>query len=131
MGEVMRLEERKNTIQRDYDNIIKQLLENYEMTRSEAIQIAEKLDDVSKAQHELTDIKNKIRALGNVNVGAIEEYKEVSERYEFMSKQLSDVKASKNELEKIIVDLTEEMCKIFSESFEIINSNFKSILLFK
>lgn len=127
MGEVMRLEERKNTIQRDYDNIIKQLLENYEMTRSEAIQIAEKLDDVSKAQHELTDIKNKIRALGNVNVGAIEEYKEVSERYEFMSKQLSDVKASKNELEKIIVDLTEEMCKIFSESFEIINSNFKSI----
>jgi chromosome segregation protein len=97
------------------------------MTRSEAVQIAEKLDDVAAAQRELTDIKNKIRALGNVNVGAIEEYKEVSERYEFMSKQLSDVKDSKNELEKIIADLTEEMCRIFSESFEIINSNFKSI----
>ena len=126
-GEIMRLEERRNTQTRDYDNIIKQLLENYEMTRSEAVQIAEKLDDVAAAQRELTDIKNKIRALGNVNVGAIEEYKEVSERYEFMSKQLSDVKDSKNELEKIIADLTEEMCRIFSESFEIINSNFKSI----
>lgn len=128
-GEVTRLEERRETARRDYDGIIKQLLEVYELTRSEAVQLAEKIDDMTAAQRELTDVKNKIRALGNVNVEAIEEYKEVSERYEFMSAQLADVQKSKSELEKIISDLTEEMCRIFSESFEIINSNFKEIFV--
>lgn len=128
-GEISRLEERRETARRDYDGIIKQLLEVYELTRSEAVQIAGKIDDMVAAQRELTDIKNKIRALGNVNVEAIEEYKEVSERYNFMTEQLADVQKSKAELEKIIDGLTEEMCRIFSESFAIINSNFKEIFV--
>ena len=77
----------------------------------------------------LADVKNKIRALGSVNVDAIEEYKEVSERYNFMSEQMADIQKSKSELEKIITDLTEEMCRIFSDSFHIINSNFKEIFV--
>lgn len=128
-GEITRLEERRETACRDYDNIIKQLLEVYELTRSEAVAIAEKIDDMITAQRELTEIKNKIRALGNVNVEAIEEYKEVSERYKFMTEQLADVQKSKAELEKIITGLTEEMCRIFTESFAIINSNFKEIFV--
>ncbi len=128
-GEITRLEERRETACRDYDNIIKQLLEVYELTRSEAVALAEKIDDMLSAQRELTEIKNKIRALGNVNVEAIEEYKEVSERYKFMTEQLADVQKSKAELEKIITGLTEEMCRIFSESFAIINSNFKEIFV--
>lgn len=128
-GEVTRLEERRDTACRDYDGIIKQLLEVYELTRSEAVQFAEKIEDMITAQRELTDLKNKIRALGNVNVEAIEEYKEVSERFEFMSAQLTDIQKSKSELEKIIDNLTEEMCRIFSESFAIINSNFKEIFV--
>ncbi|MBQ6212483.1 MAG: phage tail tape measure protein, partial [Ruminococcus sp.] len=128
-AEVTRLEERKETVCRDTDNIIRQLMEVYELTRSEAVAAAEKIDDMIAAQAELTTIKNKIRALGSVNVDAIEEYKEVSERYRFMSEQIADVQKSKTELEKIITDLTSEMCRIFSESFEIINSNFKSIFV--
>ena len=128
-GEVTRLEERREAICRDNDYIIKQLLEVYELTRSEAVALAEKIEDISRAQRELTEIKNKIRALGNVNVEAIEEYKEVSERYRFMSAQIADVQRSKAELEKIISGLTEEMCRIFSESFVIINSNFKEIFV--
>ncbi|MBQ8296680.1 MAG: chromosome segregation protein SMC [Ruminococcus sp.] len=128
-GEVTRLEERRETTCRDYDGIIKQLLEVYELTRSEAAAIAEKIDDMVTAQRELAEIKNKIRALGNVNVEAIEEYREVSERYEFMSAQLADVQKSKAELEKIISDLTGEMCRIFAESFAVINSNFKEIFV--
>lgn len=128
-GEITRLEERRETACRDYDNIIRQLLEVYELTRSEAVALAEKIDDMVSAQRELTEIKNKIRALGNVNVEAIEEYKEVSERYKFMTEQLADVQKSKAELEKIISGLTEEMCRIFSESFAIINSNFKEIFV--
>ncbi len=128
-GDITRLEERSENIKRDSDNMIRQLLEVYELTRSEAIQIAEKIEDLTAAQQELTSVKNKIRALGSVNVDAIEEYREVSERYRFMSEQLADVQKSKNELERIIAELTEEMCRIFEESFRIINSNFKSIFV--
>jgi len=128
-GEVTRLEERRDSTNRDSDYIIGQLREVYQLNRSEAVEIAEKLDDLAAAQAELTSVKNKIRALGSVNVAAIDEYKEVAERYEFLSGQISDVQKSKNELEKIIADLTEEMCRIFSESFRIINSNFKEIFV--
>ena len=128
-AEVTRLEERRETLCRDSDNIIRQLLEVYELTRSEAAAIAEKLEDMTEAQKELNSVKNRIRALGSVNVGAIEEYKEVSERYRFMSEQIADVQKSKTELEKIISDLTGEMCRIFSESFAKINSNFKEIFV--
>ena len=128
-GEMTRLTERRDSVVRDSDYIIKQLDEVYELTRSEAVALAQKLDDINEAQHRLTELKNKIRGLGSVNVDAIEEYKEVSERYEFLSAQLADVQKSKAELERIITSLTEEMCRIFSESFRIINSNFKSIFV--
>ena len=128
-AEVTRLEERRDANLRDTDNIIRQLSESYQLTRSEAVQLAEKIEDIITAQRELTDVKNKIRALGSVNVEAIDEYKEVSERYEFMSAQIEDIRRSKAELERIISDLTEEMCRIFADSFRIINSNFKEIFV--
>lgn len=62
--------------------------------------------------------------MGNVNVSAIEEYKEVSERYEFMSAQVNDVEKSKKEIEKLITDLTKQMKEVFVESFDQINKNF-------
>ncbi|MCM1507036.1 MAG: chromosome segregation protein SMC [Ruminococcus flavefaciens] len=126
-GEITRLEERRENISRDSDNIIKQLLEVYELTRSEAVGMAEKIDDMLSAQKKLSEIKNKIKALGSVNVDSIDEYREVSERYDFMSGQIADVQKSKAELERIISGLTEEMKRIFSESFDIINENFKGI----
>lgn len=128
-GELTRLEDRREAVCRDSDHIINQLREVYELNRSEAIELADKLEDINEAQKKLNDIKKDIRALGNVNVEAIEEYKEVSERYEFMSAQIADIQRSKSELEKIIGDLTEEMCRIFAESFEIINNNFKEIFV--
>ncbi len=128
-GDITRLEDRKEAVCRDSDHIINQLREVYELNRSEAIQLAEKLEDVNEAQKKLSDIKKDIRALGSVNVDAIEEYKEVSERYTFMSEQIADVQRSKAELENIISGLTEEMCRIFSESFAIINTNFKEIFV--
>ncbi|MBR4627721.1 MAG: chromosome segregation protein SMC [Ruminococcus sp.] len=128
-GEMTRLEDRKEAVCRDSDHIINQLREVYELNRSEAVQLAEKLDDINEAQRQLGEIKKSIRALGSVNVDAIEEYKEVSERYNFMSEQITDVQRSKSELEGIISELTNEMCRIFSESFAMINSNFKEIFV--
>ena len=128
-GDITRLEDRKEAVCRDSDHIINQLREVYELNRSEAVQLAEKLEDINEAQRRLGELKKSIRALGSVNVDAIEEYKEVSERYEFMSAQIADIQHSKAELEGIINGLTDEMCRIFSESFAVINSNFKEIFV--
>ena len=126
-GEISRAQERKDASQRDFDSIINQLYEVYELTRSEAEEIAEKIDDLTNANKQLNEVKNRIRALGSVNVEAIEEYKEVSGRYRFLSEQLDDVRSSKRELEKLIEELTDDMCRIFAENFVIINNNFKEI----
>ncbi len=128
-GTVTRLEERKISVQNEYDNIVHRLLEQYEMTRSEAAEFAKPLEDASAAQKELSSVKGKIRALGSVNVAAIEEYEEVSERWKFLTAQMKDAENAKSELENLIASLTEEMQKIFSESFAEINKNFKSIFV--
>ncbi len=128
-GEISKADERKLSAQRDLDSIVDRLYEVYELTRSEAEQQAEKIDDMPEAQKKLSELKSQIRSLGNVNVGAVEEYKEVSERYEFLSGQLNDVITSKKELEDLINDLTADMCRIFAESFTIINRNFSEIFV--
>ena len=115
--ELARLEERKINIQKQYDDIISKLWEEYELTRREAENCAVEIDDSKQAQRRLNELKQKIRSLGNVNVSAIEEYKEVSERYEFMNAQVNDVEKSKKEIEKLITDLTKQMKEVFVESF--------------
>ncbi|MEE0872802.1 MAG: chromosome segregation protein SMC [Ruminococcus sp.] len=122
--ELARLEERKINIQKDYDTIIAKLWEEYELTKREAEKIAVPIEDSAQSKKRLNELKQKIRALGNVNVSAIEEYKEVSERYEFMSKQVNDVEKSKAEIERLINTLTKQMKEVFVESFEQINKNF-------
>lgn len=122
--ELARLEERKINIEKEYNNIISKLWEEYELTRREAEKTAIKIEEPAKAQKRLTELKQGIKSLGNVNVSAIEEYKEVSERYEFMSVQVADVEKSKAEIEKLIVTLTKQMKEIFVESFGAINRNF-------
>lgn len=127
--EMTRLEERKISVQGDYDKIIADMSEQYNMYLSEAVAIAKPVDNLLAVQKELAEIKQKIRSLGSVNVAAIEEYKEVSERYRFMSGELSDVETAKRELEKLIEELTETMRRQFSESFNQINENFKQIFV--
>lgn len=125
--ELERSSEKKVSVESEIEKILTSLYEEYELTRSEALSQAKPLENISEAKKEQNLIKNKIRALGSVNIDAIEEYKEVSERYEFLSHQLKDVLKSKAELEKLIADLTEEMIAIFSDSFNKINDNFKVI----
>ncbi|MDE6149182.1 MAG: hypothetical protein K2F81_03680 [Ruminococcus sp.] len=126
-AEITRLSERKISVTSDFDKLAGQLWDEYELTRSEATQRAEKFDNISDANRQLAELRGKIKALGNVNLGAIEEYAEVSERFEFMSGQLNDVIKSKTELEELIENLTENMKAIFTESFYKINDNFKKI----
>ncbi len=123
-NEYSRLEERKINLQKQFDDIITKLWEEYELTRSEAQSQAAVIEDLATAKSRLVELKQKIKSLGNVNVAAIEEYKEVSERYEFMSAQVADVENSKKEIERLITDLTKQMKEVFVESFAEISSNF-------
>ncbi|MBP1577063.1 MAG: chromosome segregation protein SMC, partial [Oscillospiraceae bacterium] len=122
--EVVRLTEQKNAAETERDNLVAKLYDEYELTRTDAEDIAQPIEDISAANRRLAELRNRIRALGSVNVDAIEEYKEVSERHGELSHQLNDVESSKAELTKLINELTETMCSIFSEKFEAINRNF-------
>ena len=124
-SELVRLEERKNAMTREYDELNDMLFEQYELTKVEAQALGIVIEDMTAAKRRLTDIKASIRALGSVNVGAIEEYKEVSERYEFLKEQISDIEKSKSELLSIIQDLTASMSEKFMASFRRINEEFK------
>ena len=122
--DMARLEERKAAQQKQYDDIISRLWEEYELTRSEAETAASPIESITSASRRVSELKNKIKALGNVNVDAIEEYAEVSERYEFMREQVDDVERSKSELTKMISDFTSQMKEIFTERFAMINKCF-------
>ncbi len=108
----------------ELDETISKLYDEYQLTLREASAQSEKTDDPAGSKRRLGEIKNRIRALGSVNVSAIDEYKEVSERYEFMSSQLSDIERSKEELSKLITDLTGKMANQFREKFALINQYF-------
>lgn len=125
--ELERSEEKKINVTGSIDKLLTSLYDEYELTRSEAAALAKPLENPDEATRLANSLKNKIKALGAVNVNAIEEYEEVSERYERLSTQLADVLKSKSELEKLIADLTERMIAIFSDSFDKINENFKQI----
>lgn len=122
--ELARLEERKINLQKQYDDITAKLWEEYELTVRQAQETAIEIDDINAGQRRLNELKQKIKSLGNINVSSIEEYKEVSERYEFMSTQVEDVEKSKKEIERLILDLTKKMREVFVESFNQINANF-------
>ena len=123
-GELARLEERKDSMQRDLETAQNKLYDEYQLTLREAAEVGVIPENITQAQRTLQEIKNKIRGLGTVNVGAVEEYKEVSERYEYMSGQITDIEKSKEELIKLIEELTGKMAERFREQFRLINNNF-------
>ena len=126
-SERTRLEERKTALQAEQDRVISQMQEQYELYPSQAREMAIEFEDIKELEDELGSVRNRIRALGNVNLAAIEEYKEVSGRYEELKGRLRDVTDSKKELERLIDELTVSMEKKFRQSFNDINTAFKSI----
>ncbi len=123
-GELARLEERKASMLNEFEEYNSKLYDEYQLTRREAIALEIVIENISEARARLASLKNEIRGLGSVNVSAIDEYKEVSERYEFMSEQIGDVEKSKAELIRLIDDLTTKMSVQFREQFQRINVAF-------
>ncbi len=128
-AELVRLEERYAAMKSEYDATVARLWDEYELSKTQAAEIAVPMEDAAAAGRRLTELRGKIKALGSVNLGAIEEYKEVSERYTFMKAQVEDIERSKAELGRIITELTGEMCRIFAEKFASINDHFSRIFV--
>ena len=119
--------ERKDAYEKESDRIKASLWERYELAPTEAYALAQIPQDIQTAKTRLAELNQKIKALGNVNYGSIQEYEEVSKRYAELKKQLDDVEASKKELEKLIEGLTSDIKSRFLSSFSDINEHFKSI----
>ena len=122
--ETARLEAQKEHLQAQCDGVEAKLWEEYELTRREAADAASPIENEAQAQKELNILKGKIRALGSINVGAIEEYKTVNERYTFLSAQIADVEKSRDELHRLISDLTRQMKEQFTKRFAQIAQHF-------
>ena len=125
--EMARLTERKAAAETDYDQTVAKLWEEYQLTPHDAEGQCVPFESAADLRREVQELRGKIRALGNVNVGAIEEYAEVSERYEFLRSQVRDVEKSKAELTRLIAELAGEMKEIFTANFKQININFARI----
>lgn len=126
-GQLAKTGERIERMERDYDSIIAKLWEEYEFTVQTAMPFAVPVEDESEMRRQLNSVRNSIRRLGHVNVGAIDEYVEVSERYNYLKGQYEDLTESRNQLVRLIGSLSSEMQELFSESFKSINENFGRI----
>lgn len=127
--EVARLEERQATTQKSYNSIVSMLFETYNLTVSQVMEQVELPENLMLAENELADLVKRITALGSVNMAAIEEYAQLSEKYAFETEQLEDIEKSKRELEKLIEQLTGDIKTRFLSSFEDINRHFKEIFV--
>ena len=108
----------------EHDALVRKLWDEYELTYVTAAQERVEIESVSKANSRVSQLRGQIRQLGSVNVNAVEEYKEVSEKYEFLKKQVEDLQQAKESLLDIIRQLTGKMKELFSDSFNEINRSF-------
>jgi len=126
--EVIRLGSKKEKCQEAIESHINYMWNEYEITLSDAAQLRdENMTDVPAMRKETNSLKDSIRKLGDVNVNAIEDYKNLMERYTFMKTQHDDLIEAERQLKEIIKDLDESMRKQFIEQFHKINTEFDQV----
>ena len=126
--EIYRLDAKKEKFINELDSYIQYMFDEYEITVTQAKEmiISDEIS-ISEIKSNITQVKNEMRSLGNVNVNAIEEYKEVSERYNFLKKQHDDLIEAEKLLIKIIEQLDASMKKQFKENFTQIKTQFDKV----
>ena len=125
--ESRRIENKKMRIDFELESIVHKLWDDYEQTYSTALSYKKEISHFQNAKKEIGEMKEAIKALGSVNVNAIEEYKNVEERYCFLKGQKNDLQEAEQSLIKIIDEMMILMDKQFSEKFAIINRNFNLV----
>ena len=126
-NDLYRIETRAEKLEEDRNSVFSAIWDEYEITFEEAKKMYDEKIEVSILARTIREIKAEIKALGNVNVNAIEEYRQIKERYEFLSKQRDDIKEAEDNLLKVIDELSEMMRKQFKEQFSVISENFNEV----
>lgn len=126
-NEQVRLEARAEKLSEEKRRLNDDMWENYEITYPEALKYPVSDEPVSELAARARELKSQIKALGSVNVNAVDEYKETKERYEFLTKQKNDIIDAEEKLKNIIRDLSRLMEKQFREKLEIISENFSEV----
>ncbi len=121
-----RIDNKRVKIEAELDSITTKMWEEYEVTYLSAKEYETDIGSLTSAKARIGELRGSIRALGNVNVDAIEEYISVRERYDFLSNQQNDLMEAKQSLEKLIESIQEKMKTQFKAQFEIINEKFSS-----
>ena len=121
------LEQKKITTAMEEKTIIDKLWDSYGLTPGTAGEHRGEIESVAAGNRRAGELKRKIGALGTPNLGAIEEYARVNERYTYLATQRDDVLSSKRDLEGIIRDITKEMTTIFVEEFKKIDHYFGQV----
>ena len=124
-----RLEQKMQAAEMEEKQLVDKLWDSYELSRSAAQALRQPLESFSKATRRANELRREISALGTPNLGAIEEYQRVSERYTFLTDQRDDILKSKAEIEEIIRSITQEMETIFLREFRAINECFRETFL--
>ena len=127
-SQIIKLEVKKNKFDEEINNQINKLWDEYELTPN-ATSDFEKPTNIQLTQKRANNLHEEIRNLGSVNMDSIEEYKNVKDRYDFMSEQRLDLENTIEKLQKMIVDITSTMKTQFKEKFEIINKNFGEVFV--
>ena len=122
--EMARLSERKSAAEGEYDQLAAKLWDEYQLTPTEAAKFCVEYASLAALRAQVAEVRSKMRALGSVNVGAVEEYQEVRGRYESLKAQVEDVEESRDRLVRMIGELDGQMRDIFRRNFAAINGHF-------
>lgn len=125
-GQLVKLDVKKNKIEEDINGIYNKMWEEYELTPNNVGEY-QKPENVQSTQRRVNSLRTEIKELGSVNVDSIEEYKNLKDRYDFMSEQRLDLENTMSKLRKVISDMTQIMKEQFKEKFKVINKNFGEV----
>ena len=125
-SQIVKLDARKNKIDEDLNEEVNKLWEEYELTPNATDEFT-KPENITLTQRKVNNLHAEIRDLGSINIGSIEEYKNLQKRYDFMCEQRLDLENTMSKLNKMIIDITNTMKEQFKEKFAIINKNFGEV----
>ena len=125
-GQLVKLDVKKTKIEEDINGIYNKMWEEYELTPNNVGEY-QKPENVQLTQRRVNALRTEIKELGSVNVDSIEEYKNLKDRYDFISEQRLDLENTMSKLRNVISEMTQIMKEQFKEKFKVINKNFGEV----
>lgn len=124
INSIHKIEITKSKLESEMEMYVNKIWDEYEISIAQAVSYKKEIKSMNEANNKINQLKNELKSLGDVNVNAIEEYKRISERYEFLTNQKEDLVKAENSLIDIISEIEKRMKEQFDEKFQIIRHNF-------